>query len=211
MLKIALGKGRIVDALAAYLISLGDPLGELLKKETRKLIIQDAEGKFEFIMVKPADLAIYVENGAADIGIIGGDVLEEGNARLYQLLDLKLSQCRMVLAGPPEGKHAVGKLRRIATKYPQTARRYFAQLAQPIEIIKLEGSIELAPLVGLADAIVDIVESGRTLRDNGLVEYETIGEITSRLVANRVSYKLKNEEIEGFIKRLNLERGVAAQ
>jgi len=203
MLKIALGKGRIVEALADYLNALGDPLGVLLKKETRRLIIHDQEEKLEFIMVKPADLAIYVESGAADLGIIGGDVLLEGSARLYQLLDLKLSQCRMVLAGLPEQRHATGQIRRIATKYPETAKRYFAKYSQPIEIIKLEGSIELAPMVGLADAIVDIVESGRTLRDNGLVEYETIGEITSRLVANRVSYKLKNQAIEAFIKRLN--------
>lgn len=198
MLRIALSKGRIADKMKACLEAKG-LWDKSSAADSRTLIYRDAGGKYEFILVKPSDLPVYVESGAADAGIVGKDILLESPLEIYELMDLNTGSCRMVLAGKPEGRDALPDIRRIATKYPKTAAGFLAKLGLTADIIRLEGSVELAPLVGLADAIVDIVESGDTLRANGLVEYRTIYGISTRLVANKVSYKMKKDEINEFI------------
>lgn len=154
----------------------------------------------EFILAKPVDVPTYVEYGVADIGIVGKDVLLEENRDVYELLDLGIARCRMSIIGLPNWQPGIQQ--RVATKYPNVASRYFREQGQQVEVVKLNGSIELAPLIGLADRIVDMVETGQTLKDNGLVEMQSIFEITSRLVANRVSYRMKNGEIQQLCDRL---------
>lgn len=172
---------------------------------SRKLIFTDEAGKIRFFLVKPADVPTYVEYGAADMGIVGKDTLLEEGRHLYEVLDLGFAACRMVVAGPAE---LVGKLdslssKRVATKYPRIAREYFEhKRRESIEVIKLNGSVELAPLVGLSEIIVDIVESGRTLRENGLVVLDTIAEISARMVVNRVSMKMESERINRIVNGL---------
>lgn len=154
----------------------------------------------EFILAKPVDVPTYVEYGVADIGIVGKDVLLEEERDVYELLDLGIARCRMSIIGLPNWQPGIQQ--RVATKYPNVASRYFREQGQQVEVVKLNGSIELAPLIGLADRIVDMVETGQTLKDNGLVEMTSIFEITSRLVANRVSYRMKNDEIQQLCDRL---------
>lgn len=154
----------------------------------------------EFILAKPVDVPTYVEYGVADIGIVGKDVLLEEDRDVYELLDLGIARCRMSIIGLPNWQPGIQQ--RVATKYPNVASKYFREQGQQVEVVKLNGSIELAPLIGLADRIVDMVETGQTLRDNGLIEMKSIFEITSRLVANRVSYRMKNEEIQQLCDRL---------
>ena len=151
-------------------------------------------------MAKPADVPIYVEYGVADIGVVGKDVLIEDNRDVYELLDLGIARCRMSVIALPDWKPVPNP--RVATKYPNVASQYFREKGQQVEVIKLNGSIELAPLIGLADRIVDMVETGRTIRENGLVEMEEIFTVTSRLIANRVSYRLKNGPIQALCDRL---------
>ncbi len=169
-------------------------------EDSRKLIISVPEAQMEFIMAKPADVTIYVEYGVADIGVVGKDVLIEDNRDVYELLDLGIARCRMSVIALPDWKPVPNP--RVATKYPNVASQYFREKGQQVEVIKLNGSIELAPLIGLADRIVDMVETGRTIRENGLVEMEEIFTVTSRLIANRVSYRLKNGPIQALCDRL---------
>jgi ATP phosphoribosyltransferase len=197
MLKVAVAKGRVAEKVAE-LLSTSD-YGNIIDLNSRKLIFKDEAKEIEFFLVKPADVPVYVGSGAADAGIVGKDVLMEAQGQVNEILDLRTCRCRMVLAGPSEKKDARPIVRRIATKYPKIAAEYFGKKSEPVEIIKLEGSIELAPLVGLSDVIVDIVESGKTLKENGLVVYEDICEITARMVVNRVSYKLINKSINKFV------------
>lgn len=206
MLKVAVAKGRVAEKVAGLLSA--SEYGNIIDLNSRKLIFKDEAKGIEFFLVKPADVPVYVGSGAADAGIVGKDVLMEAQGQAYEILDLKTCSCRMVLAGPPEKEGAMPIVRKIATKYPKIAAEYFGKKSEPVEIIKLEGSIELAPLVGLADAIVDIVESGRTLRENGLVVYEDICSITARMIVNRVSYKLINKSINKFASVLgNSDKG----
>lgn len=197
MLKVAVAKGRIAEKISPLLDASAE-FGGLIDLDSRKLIFIDEKRGITYIIVKPGDLPIYVESGAADLGLVGKDVLLESENSVYELLDLKTGCCRMAVAGLPGPRPAAFGRRKIATKYPRVADRFFKSKGEPVELIKLEGSIELAPLVGLADAIVDIVESGRTLAENGLVVYEEICPISTRLVANKVSYKLKNDVINRF-------------
>jgi ATP phosphoribosyltransferase len=169
--------------------------------ETRKLVIPLPELGMEFIMAKPVDVPTYVEYGAADIGIVGKDVLLEENKDVYELLDLGIARCRMSVIALPDWQPGIRQ--RVATKYPNVASQYFREQGQQVEVIKLNGSIELAPLIGLADRIVDMVETGQTLRENGLVEQISILDITSRLIANRVSYRMKNGPIQALCDRLH--------
>lgn len=172
-----------------------------LKQPSRKLIFFTPDQQIQMILVKPNDVPTYVEYGIADMGIVGKDTLLEEGRSLYEMLDLKFGQCRLVVAGFPE-KRDVWITRshtRVATKYPNIARNYFLQKGKNVEIIKLNGSVELGPLTGLSDVIVDIVESGTTLKENGLVILEEICSISARLVVNRVSLKMKNREIKAFI------------
>ncbi len=197
-------KGRINKPAIKLFQSAGYPLPDDLD-DSRKLIISVPDAKMEFIMAKPVDVATYVEYGVADIGIVGKDVLMEDSRDVYELLDLGIARCRMSVIGLPDWSPVMHP--RVATKYPNVASRYFRERGQQVEVIKLNGSIELAPLIGLADRIVDMVETGRTLVENGLVEQEQIFAITSRLIANRVSYRMKNDAIQLLCDRLAAEIG----
>lgn len=200
-LTIAMPKGRIFEEAAELLRRAGYELPPEFD-DSRKLIIDVEEERFRFILAKPMDVATYVEHGVADLGIAGKDVLLEEERDVYELLDLKISGCYLAVAGLPDTKmNDVAP--KIATKYPNIAAAYFREQGEQVEIIKLNGSIELAPLIGLSDRIVDIVSTGRTLKENGLVEYETITAVTSRLIVNRVSYRIKDERISELIQRLN--------
>ncbi|WP_026694487.1 ATP phosphoribosyltransferase [Peribacillus kribbensis] len=199
-LTMAMPKGRIFEEALELLRMAGYSLPSEFE-ESRKLIIDLEEEKLRFILAKPMDVAVYVEQGVADIGIAGKDVLLEEEPDVYELLDLRISRCHLAVAGLPNTSvnEAAPK---IASKYPTVASHYFREQGEQVEIIKLNGSIELAPLIGLAERIVDIVSTGQTLHENGLVEYERISEITSRLIANRASYRLKEGRITEMVRRL---------
>lgn len=193
-LTMAMPKGRIFEEAVALLRKAGLPIPPEFE-ESRKLIVPVPEAGIDFILAKPTDVPTYVDYGVADVGVVGKDVLlEEEHRDVYELLDLQISHCRLSVAGLPDWEPS--DTPRVATKFPRVASRYFRKQGQQVEVIKLNGSIELAPLIGLADRIVDIVSTGRTLRENGLVELETIMPITSRLIANRVSYRMKSEAID---------------
>ena len=200
-LNIALSKGRLTEIAIELFENIGIDCTEL-KESTRKLILYDEVNKIKFFLVKPADVPTYVEYGAADIGIVGKDTLLEEARNLYEVLDLGFAKCRMCVAGP---KELMGKLdsipnKRVATKYPHIAKEYFERVKnESIEIIKLNGSVELAPLVGLSEVIVDIVESGKTLKENDLEVLETIADISARLIINKVSMKMEAQRINRII------------
>ena len=191
VVNVALAKGRLADECADTFIRCGIR-AQVLKEETRKLVLETPDKKFRFFFVKPSDVPTYVEYGVADIGIVGKDTLLEADAELYEMLDLGFEKCRLCLAGFPEKKEKLDKPHlRVATKYVHTAKKLFASRGEDAEIIPLHGSIELAPLTGLSDVIFDIVQSGGTLRANGLVVLEEVFDISARLVANKVSLKTK--------------------
>jgi ATP phosphoribosyltransferase len=206
-LTIALSKGRLTDMSVELFEAIGIDCTEL-KNSSRKLILSDEKSKIKFFLAKPSDVPTYVEYGAADIGIVGKDTLLEEGRHLYEVLNLGFAACRMVVAGPAELSGKLDQLnnKRVATKYPRIAREYFEhKRKESIEIIKLNGSIELAPLVGLSEVIVDRVESGRTLKENGLVVLDTIADISARMVVNRVSMKMESERIGTIIEKLRKE------
>lgn len=204
---IALSKGRLTDLSIKLFEAVGIDCSDLTTP-SRKLIFTDEKNKIKFFLAKPSDVPTYVEYGAADIGIVGKDTLLEEDRHLYEVLNLGFAPCRMVVAGPAElnGKlDSINNLR-VATKYPRIARKYFEQKrGESIEVIKLNGSVELAPLIGLSEVIVDIVESGRTLKENGLVILEEIADISARLVVNRVSMKMESERINRLIEDIRKE------
>lgn len=199
-IKVAMPKGRIYKKASELFRQAGIPVRPDVD-ESRKLVIELPEIGMEFILAKPVDVPTYVEYGVADIGIVGKDVLLEESRDVYELLDLGIARCRMSVIALPDWTPGIHQ--RVATKYPNLASQYFREQGQQVEVIKLNGSIELAPLIGLADRIVDLVETGQTLRENGLMERETILDITSRLVANRVSYRMKNAEIQSVCDALS--------
>lgn len=201
ILTVAMPKGRIFTDAVDLLKEAGYDLPEEFS-DSRKLIVEAPKAGMRFILAKPMDVPTYVEHGVADVGIAGKDTLLEEERDVYEVLDLKISECHLAVAGLPtyEKKNDINP--KVATKYPRIATRYFKEQGEQVEIIKLNGSIELAPLVGLADRIVDIVSTGRTLRENGLVELETIITITSRLIVNPVSYRMKDEQINEMIEKL---------
>lgn len=214
-LTIALSKGRLAELSVELFEKIGLDCSEL-KSSSRKLILTDETNKIKFFLAKPADVPTYVEYGAADIGIVGKDTLLEEGRNLYEVLNLGFAACRMVVAGPAELEGKLDSLnnKRVATKYPRIAREYFEhKRRESIEVIKLNGSVELAPLVGLAEVIVDLVESGRTLKENGLVVLDTIADISARMVVNRVSMKMESERIRSVIDGVGklLEQGVVAK
>lgn len=203
-LTIALSKGRLADMSIDLLEGTGMDCSDY-KNASRKLIFTDEKNKIKFFLCKPADVPTYVEYGAADIGIAGKDTLLEEGRHLYEVLNLGFAACRMVVAGPAELQGKLDRLnnKRVATKYPRIAREYFEhKRRESIEVIKLNGSVELAPLVGLSEVIVDLVESGRTLKENGLVILDTIADISARMVVNRVSMKMESERINSMIDAL---------
>ncbi|MGX1262922.1 ATP phosphoribosyltransferase [Rossellomorea marisflavi] len=200
-LTIAMPKGRIFEEAVELLRRAGYDLPPEFD-DSRKLIIEVPGEDLRFILAKPMDVPTYVEHGVADLGIAGKDVMLEEERDVYELLDLRISDCYLAVAGLPDTKMSE-VAPKIATKYPNVASSYFREQGEQVEIIKLNGSIELAPLIGLAVRIVDIVSTGRTLKENGLVEFETIVDITSRLIVNPVSYRMKDEKIEDLVDRLS--------
>ncbi|OXT16939.1 ATP phosphoribosyltransferase [Bacillus sp. OG2] len=201
LLTIAMPKGRIFEEAAELLRQAGFDLPPEFD-DSRKLIIDVEEERFQFILAKPMDVPTYVEHGVADLGIAGKDVMLEEERDIYELLDLKISACYLAVAGIP-GTKMNEVAPKVATKYPNVAAAYFREQGEQVEIIKLNGSIELAPLIGLSDRIVDIVSTGRTLKENGLVEYEQIVGITSRLIVNPVSYRIKDKRISEIVDKLS--------
>ncbi|NEX19176.1 ATP phosphoribosyltransferase [Thiorhodococcus mannitoliphagus] len=198
-LTIALSKGRIFDQTLPLLAHAGiEPLDD--PETSRKLILETTNPKVNFVIIRASDVPTYVQYGAADLGVAGKDVLlEHGGEGLYEPLDLGIARCRLMVAGLPHRVEPTSRRLRIATKYVRSAERYFASKGQQVEIIKLYGSMELAPLVGLSDLIVDLVESGNTLKANGLVPLEHIADISSRLVVNKASWKMKHEAVSALL------------
>ena len=197
-LTIALCKGRVANQTMDLLEKLGIKCEEIKDKSTRKLIFTDEEHKLKFFLAKGPDVPTYVEYGAADLGVVGSDIIEEEQRRVIELLDLGFGKCRMCVCGPKEAKDLLlhREQIRVATKYPVIAKDYFHNKKyQTVDIIKLNGSVELGPIVELSDVIVDIVETGSTLRENGLDVLEEICPISSRLIVNRVSLKMQKERI----------------
>ena len=200
-LTIALAKGRILDETLPLLARAGiEPVEDL--GSSRKLIVASNLDGIRLVLIRSADVATYVQYGAADLGIAGKDVLaEHGGEGLYERLDLKIAPCRMMTAGFADQPLPRGRLR-VATKYPRLTRRFFHDQGRQVELIKLYGSMELAPIVGLADLIVDLVDTGNTLKANGLAPLELIMNISSRLIINRASLKMKNRAIETLVARI---------
>ncbi|WP_158736736.1 ATP phosphoribosyltransferase [Alteribacillus sp. YIM 98480] len=199
-LTVAMPKGRIFEEAAELLREADFPLPPEFD-DSRKLIVDAPEADLRFILAKPMDVPTYVEHGVADLGVAGKDTMIEEERDVYEVLDLNISECYLAVAGLP-GYEKTDINPKVASKYPNLATQYFKEQGEQVEIIKLNGSIELAPLVGLADRIVDIVSTGRTLRENGLVELETIVPITSRLIVNPVSYRVKDARIDDLVERL---------
>jgi ATP phosphoribosyltransferase len=200
-LTIALSKGRIFKEALPLLAAAGiTPLDD--PETSRKLILATSQPNVRLVIIRATDVPTYVQWGAADVGVAGKDVLmEQGGEGLYEPLDLRIARCRMMVAGVKDATLG-GRRLRIATKYVQSTRRHFAAQGKQVEVIKLYGSMELAPLVGLADLIVDLVESGSTLKANGLVPLEHIADISSRLVVNKASWKMKHGTVMGLIETL---------
>ncbi|OGT84541.1 MAG: ATP phosphoribosyltransferase [Gammaproteobacteria bacterium RIFCSPLOWO2_02_FULL_61_13] len=200
-LTIAISKGRVLQEALPLLAQLGIvPLED--PEQSRRLILQTSQADVRLVLVRAADVPTYVEHGTAELGIAGKDVLLEYECDgLYEPLDLGIARCRMVVAGPKQTRKVRGRAR-IATKYVRTARAYFADQGEQVEIIRLYGSMEIAPGLGLADRIVDLVDSGRTLAANNLEILETIAEISSRLIVNKAAMKMKGGVIRPFIRRL---------
>ncbi len=201
----ALAKGRLASNTMELLEKVGISCEEMKDKNSRKLIFVNEELKLKFFLAKANDVPTYVEYGAADIGFVGKDTILEEGRKLYEVLDLGLGKCRMCIAGPAAAKELLqhGELIRVATKYPNIAKDYFYNKKhQTVEIIKLNGSIELAPIVGLSEVIVDIVETGSTLRENGLEVLEEICSLSARMVVNEVSMKMEQERIAKIIRDL---------
>ena len=208
MIRIALTKGRLEEETVKLLSKADYDAGELLEK-SRKLLFNIKNAEIEIVLAKAADVITYVEHGVCDIGIVGKDtILERSSSKeygksFYEVLDLNFGKCRFALAGLKNKNFYEGYSQKIiATKYPNVAKRYFNNKNVDVEIVKIDGSVELAPILGLADAIVDIVETGTTLKENGLAVYEEIAQISARVIVNKASIKLKKNEVDEFIGRI---------
>ena len=195
MLNIALPKGRLGEKVYAIFEKAGFPCPSILEN-SRKLIFENEEAGVRYFWAKPSDVAIYVERGAADIGVAGKDILLEYEPDIYELLDLKMGVCKMAVAAPKGFRDDNSHTLKVATKFSKIARDYYASIGRDIDIIHLNGSIEIAPIIGLSDVIVDIVETGTTLKENNLEVIETIVPISARLIANKASFKFKRRQIE---------------
>ncbi len=204
MVNVALPKGRLGEKVYAMFEKAGYEC-DSIKENSRKLTFENEEKGIRYFWVKPSDVAIYVERGAADIGVAGKDILLEYSPDVYELLDLGLGKCRMAVAGYSDFQDDTEKTLRVATKFVNIAADYYARKSREIDIIKLNGSIELAPILGLSDVIVDIVETGATLTENNLAPLETIVPISARLIANKASFKFKNREIEAIKDAISLQ------
>lgn len=198
MLNIALPKGRLGEKVYGMFEKAGFPCPGIFE-ENRKLIFENPDAGLRFFWVKPSDVPIYIERGAADIGVAGKDILLEYEPNVYEILDLKVGKCRMAVAAKKNFRDDLSATLRVATKFSSIARSYYASLGRDIDIIHLNGSIEIAPILGLSDVIVDIVETGTTLKENGLEVVETILPISARLIVNKASYEFKRQKIEDVI------------
>ncbi len=206
-LTFALTKGRLADKTMDLLEKAGFSCEEMKDKDTRKLIFTNEEQKLRFFLAKGPDVPTYVEYGAADIGVVGSDVIMEEKRRVYEVLDLGFGKCRMCVCGPKEAGELLQhhEMIRVASKYPNIAREYFYnQKNQTVDIIKLNGSVELGPIVKLSDVIVDIVETGSTLRENGLTVLEEVCPLSARMIVNQVSMQMETERIKDLISRLRI-------
>ena len=213
MLTIALSKGRMQDDALALFACAGVSVDES-EFNSRKLVIDSADGRYSFVLVKPGDAPTYVEYGVADAGVCGRDVLMEPRADVHEPLDLKFGRCKIVVAGKREvlgEDYNLLATVRVGTKYPRIATDYFHAKGVPIEVIALSGSVELAPLLGLSDRIVDLVETGQTLKENGLEVIDVIAESTARLIVNRASFHLKRVEVSELITSLSRAIGSAQE
>ncbi len=204
MLNVALPKGRLGEKAYAMLERAGFPCPSI-KEPNRKLIFENEAAGVRYFWVKPSDVAIYVERGAADLGIVGKDILLEQEPDVYELLDLGMGKCRMAVAARRGFRDDRRRTLIVATKFTNIASRYYASLGRDIDIIHLNGSIEIAPILGLSDVIVDIVETGTTLRENDLTERETIVPISARLIANKASYKFQNAAISQIVRSMETQ------
>ena len=198
MLNVALPKGRLGEKVYAMFEKAGFECPSI-KENNRKLIFENEEVGVRYFWVKPSDVAIYVERGAADIGVAGKDILLEYEPDIYELLDLDIGKCRMAVAAKDNFRDDLQNTLRVATKFSNIAKNYYAGKGREIDIIHLNGSIEIAPILGLSDVIVDIVETGTTLKENNLRVFETIVPISARLIANKASYKFKSVSIDAIV------------
>lgn len=201
MLNVALPKGRLGEKVYAMFEKAGFPCPSI-KENNRKLIFENEECGVRYFWVKPSDVAIYVERGAADIGVAGKDILLEYEPEVYELLDLNIGKCRMAVAAKQGFRDDTDKTLRVATKFSNIAGQYYLSRGRDIDIIHLNGSIEIAPILGLSDVIVDIVETGATLKENNLSVIETIVPISARFISNKASYKFKSEAIDKLVSEL---------
>lgn len=195
---LAVAKGRTEKSAIELLMKMGIQFSDF-HEESRKLVFNSDDGTIRLIFVKAVDVPTYVEKGAADMGIAGKDNISESQADVYELLDLKIGKCKMAVAGDPNHQVDLNQKPTIASKYPTIAKKHFQKKGLQIETIKLNGSVELAPLIGLADYIVDIVETGNTLRENGLSVIEEVENISTRLIVNKASFATKSKEVQQFI------------
>lgn len=206
-LRIALTKGRLEKDTIGLLEKIGYDC-TAVRNKGRKLILPVGDNDFEVVLAKAADVITYVEHGVCDLGVVGKDTILEHGTRFYEILDLGFGKCRFALAGPKGKDFYKGyQSKTIATKYPKVARTFFEAKAMDVRIIKIEGSVELAPLLGLSDAIVDIVETGSTLRENGLEVIEKVCDISARLIVNTASLKLRKQEIESLVEKISANLG----
>lgn len=202
MINVALPKGRLGEIVYGKMEQAGYECPEVLDPK-RKLTFENEACGVRYFWVKPSDVPIYVERGAADVGVAGKDILLEYSPRVYELLDLGIGKCRMCVAGPKSFRDDESRTLKVATKFPHIARKYYESQGREISIIKLNGSIEIAPILGLSDVIVDIVETGKTLKENGLDALETIVPISARFIANKASFQFKHDEITAMSQSLS--------
>ena len=201
MLNVALPKGRLGEKVYAMFEKAGFECPSI-KEQNRRLIFENEKAGVRYFWVKPSDVAIYVERGAADIGVAGKDILLEYEPDVYELLDLNIGKCRMVVAAKKDFRDDTGRTLRVATKFSNIAQKYYLNKGRDIDIIHLNGSIEIAPILGLSDVIVDIVETGTTLKENDLCVFEEIVPISARLIANKANYKFKSDMIDTLTRSL---------
>lgn len=201
MISVALPKGRLGESVYKIFEEIGYGCPEIMEN-SRKLIFENEENCVSYFWAKPSDVAVYVERGAADVGIAGLDILLEQEPDVFELLDLGFGKCRMAVAGKKDALVNTGRTLKVATKFPNIAKKYYAEQSREIEIIKLNGSIELAPIVKLSDVIVDIVETGKTLKENNLEVLETICDVSARLIVNKAAFRFKTDQIEQMCARL---------
>lgn len=206
-ISIALTKGRLENETIKILERVGYGIDEL-KDKGRKLVFKDTKKDLKYFLVKAADSITYVEHGVADIGVVGKDTLLESDKEYFEVLDLNLGKCKFIVASLPEVNlfEKIGHVK-IGTKYPKVAKEYFKKRGMDVEIIKIEGSVELAPILGLCDGIVDIMETGTTLKENGLIVLDDICNISARVIVNKASFKMKGKEIREFLS--NIKKGIS--